>query len=318
MDLIFNELCLVPVALDRFTAQRGMVSLQDTVQAARRVGVGRVLRTTRDFWELVLADSYTIRDWSNDGGVDRELRRWLRSAVEKAPFVESLHERAEDLTDGLAECLCEGRKGLGLGLAVLYDVPVVGLPSVQWSEDPLVVVARTLTDEGYQEQSVEVCNLHAVAVVAQRASWIEERQRRAVRSGVELLELRSSLLERLDFTDNALSQVRGCTGHERPFTSVVQHLFALNKRARGWALSGGQGAFSSGYPFPCSEESSSTLNAYGDERRFRCPDGIVRIFSWHSKIGVDAWRIHFIADAESYRVLVGYIGRHLPTPRHPT
>jgi len=37
-----------------------------------------------------------------------------------------------------------------------------------------------------------------------------------------------------------------------------------------------------------------------------------RVFSWHSKIACEAWRIHFRTSPEARRVLIGYIGKHLP------
>lgn len=46
--------------------------------------------------------------------------------------------------------------------------------------------------------------------------------------------------------------------------------------------------------------------------------GIFDVLRLHSKIGTDAWRVHFIANGATQRVLVRYIGRHLPTSRDPT
>jgi hypothetical protein len=51
---------------------------------------------------------------------------------------------------------------------------------------------------------------------------------------------------------------------------------------------------------------------YGAARTFVCPDGKKRLFSWHSKINYEKWRIHFIDAPAERRVLIGYVGRHLP------
>lgn len=51
---------------------------------------------------------------------------------------------------------------------------------------------------------------------------------------------------------------------------------------------------------------------YGHARTFLCPDGERRVFSWHSKINYEKWRVHFIDFPATRRVLIGYVGKHLP------
>jgi hypothetical protein len=54
----------------------------------------------------------------------------------------------------------------------------------------------------------------------------------------------------------------------------------------------------------------STLNMYSKERTIRCPDGEKRVFQWHLKKGDT--RIHFFDFPAAKRILVGYVGNHLP------
>jgi hypothetical protein len=95
----------------------------------------------------------------------------------------------------------------------------------------------------------------------------------------------------------------------------MKHLWELQRYAQDWK----SGPFDSDQ-IQCqtSVESTSTLTQYGAERTFVYPDGQRRVFSWHSKITHNAWRIHFYPSAETRSIIIGYIGRHLPTVNKPT
>jgi hypothetical protein len=309
VDLFFNELSLTSLAPDRIAGRDRLLSLQSTVHAAVQRGLPNVLRTHQGFWEAPIAEGYTVSDWLRDPTIDRERRRFMSSAVGKAPFLEALHDDTEAARGDLVEALFAGRRGLGIGLAVLHDAPAVSLPAPAFSVDPLEIVLATIGEAGLEEMAAFICNLHSPAAVERRAPWIAKRQREEVLSGNELLRLSAQLLEHVEFTDNAIEQLRALRGTEKTFHFVVRHLFALNERARAWDVSK---PFEVGYPFRCSEESESTLAAWGETRTFRCPDGVRRVFSWHSKIACEAWRIHFRTSPEARRVLIGYVGKHLP------
>jgi len=62
-----------------------------------------------------------------------------------------------------------------------------------------------------------------------------------------------------------------------------------------------------------SGESDSTLNRYRASRTFLRNNGENIFCEWHLKIkGSINWRIHFHVDFEQRRVIVGYVGKHLP------
>ena len=73
-----------------------------------------------------------------------------------------------------------------------------------------------------------------------------------------------------------------------------------------------------GYPFEESGESEPTLNKYGGERTFLCPDGEERLFERHVKLKECNWRIHFFPEVKTTKVIIGYVGSHLPTDKYPT
>ncbi|HWS85247.1 MAG TPA: hypothetical protein VN207_13415 [Ktedonobacteraceae bacterium] len=64
-------------------------------------------------------------------------------------------------------------------------------------------------------------------------------------------------------------------------------------------------------------ESQATLHTHGKERTFLCPDGEKRLFSWHMRLTPGAWRIYFHPTTYEQELIIGYIGRHLPTVDYP-
>lgn len=61
----------------------------------------------------------------------------------------------------------------------------------------------------------------------------------------------------------------------------------------------------------------SKLDKYLKERTFYCPDGKERLFERHVKLRFCNWRIHFFTEQPGI-VIIGYIGRHLPTVKYRT
>ena len=309
MELLFNELSILSPAPDQATARARFLSLQETIQAAVLRGFPSILRIHEGFWAAQIFAGYSLASWLADPTIERERKQRLKSAVGKAPFLETLHVAAEEARSALVEALWDGQRGLGLGLAVMRDTPIVSLSAPPFCSDPLSVIVRYLSHADDTESNETVCNFHCPAAVEQRRAWIASRQQQELPNGNAVIRLRAELLDQLDFADNTISQLEGLTGNERTFPFVLRHLFALNERARAWD---GTTPFSEGYPFPCSEESQTTLAMYSEARTFVCPDGVRRVFSWHSKINFEKWRIHFIDEPATRRVLIGYIGKHLP------
>lgn len=94
---------------------------------------------------------------------------------------------------------------------------------------------------------------------------------------------------------------------------VVKALFELQNCSKNW----NNGAFSTqGYSIETSRESEPTLNQYSQQRIFCCPDGEDRLFEQHVKLRGCNWRIHFLPENPSQAIIVGYIGRHLPTVKY--
>lgn len=312
MDLVFNESSLVPKAANRVEATRRMALLVETVRAARRHGAFGTLRTCGDFWNSELTEGYTIAAWGADGGVPRDSRVYVKTLAGRAPFIETLFAEAEG--ESLREFQCGGEVCRGLGLALMRDWPAVSVAVEPWTTDPLTVLCRAYveadTGGSVIETAEDACNFFEPNCAQRRADWVSQRLQRDIQAGRELLARAVEVLTELEFTDTAVRQVEAMSGSEPVFRQVVRHVFALAAAIRGWD---GAGPPLATLSLPWSPESEATLNRYGAARTFRCPDGRDRQFSSHTKIGIDAWRIHFIPLPERRQVLVGYIGPHLPT-----
>lgn len=316
MELVFNELSSSIAAPDKGTARQWMTTLYATMRTATDRGASPILRTTTEFWGQQLAVGYTLGDWGSDPAVDKEMKRHVKSQAGKAPFTDRLIEIEEDQREELIECHWNGQVAIGLALAVTRMHSVISLPGQSWCLDPVSVVTRHVTATAESERETEVCNWYDPGSVIRREAWLNEQLRLELRSGVQIESRRLEILKRLEFTPGALEQIRGLRGTETVFPFVLRHLFALNTQAMNWT----DGQFQADYQFSCSYESQATLQRYPESRMFLCSDGQKQQFSLHSKINQERWRIHFIPieDASRRRVLIGYVGPHLPTVRDPT
>lgn len=314
MDLLLNELSLATPAKTVAEGRARIAALLETVRAAREYGIGNVVRTCQDFWGTPLSDGYGISHWVADAEVDLELRRLLKAAVGKGPFLDEPFLPGADEPETLSEFSVGGQCGKALEVAVRLEEPLLSAAVSPWNVDPVEVECLTLTNEGDTETTEKVCNLASPGVVASRESWLRERTRQQVRTGRDVVQRFVELFGRLQLTDTAREQLTALSGNEQPFPFLLKHLAAIDAHVRTWK----QGPFVEGYPFDISEESEQTLAQFGGQRTFRCPDGAQRTFSLHSKVRVGEWRIYFIPDRSSGTALVGYVGRHLPTVRFRT
>ena len=316
MEMIFNELSLDPPFDDSYLARDKIATFVRTMAVARIRGVLGPLRTPSNFCALELAPGYSIGAWFVDDTVERELKGRLRSEATKAPYLEELFEAFEMANDALAEVQFDGLAGLGLGLAAFCELPLLSFAAERWQEVELTVETHLLTEQEEAVETQAVVNWHDPKSIGGFETWIDDRQRSEIRDGQELLAQSEDVLPRLDFMPACRDQLAALTGNERPFREVVRHLMALNRRAATWF----DGPFEAACEVPCSDESETVLNnaRFRQARSFACDDGETRVFSWHTKINAQAWRIHFIADAARRRVQVGYVGRHLPTAQDRT
>lgn len=316
MDQIINELSVTGEYPDRYAANIGMQQLLAVSIEITRIGFSPTIRITRDFRNLDLTASYSVLAWAIEKSTDltqRDLQRHFLTYATKGLYIEDFIAESEE-EDKLIEYKHNLGTPLGLGLADLWDTPVLSLEcGGQFRENFVRVLKTSVTEDGDDEQVVEVLNLWRIEQVAQFQSKLEQTTWRSVKDGVDLLNELPQLLPHLRICDNARKQLEKLNGSEQFFPEILRHLLVLNNTMAAYT----EGSFEP-TEINWSVESTSTLHQFSGCRTFACQDGQKRTFSLHSKILSANKRTYFFPLPAEKIVHIGYVGKHLPTTRHHT
>ena len=316
IDRIFNELSLAPMANDKYAAQSKMSGFVRTLNEANKQGIRGPLRIPINFFSVKVAPDYSLHDWTDDSDVTKEERMFIKTLATKSPFlIDSAWTEAMALE---YDFKIDAHQVAGCGIAYLLDgLSVSILSEACWDTHVLNLTVEQLEGDDIQATSKEIVHASRPAHILKHLDWVINRLANSVDCGDDVWQRRGELFPSLTFCEAVEKQVRELDYGPSMLQQVVNSLFALEAFCKIWT----EGAFESKrilLPMPTSPESSATLKykkgKFEHERTFRCPDGIERVFSWHAKIGFNAWRIHFwFDDAKPSTLLIGYIGKHLPT-----
>ena len=307
---------LVPCA--SWSPARRIETLALTLCRLDTLGAARVLRTVRDAADRDIAGSQGLRIWCFHRSTARDAGRLVAQRLGRQPFI--------DGPDGLfaaaeGERLIEARVGdvptsLGFAVAALNSGVVVCLGSAAKPTGGLEKV--DLCDLSDTEEATTTVTT-AVAVTPSDVDAHRDHLRalaeHSITDGPTLVRRFAELFPLLALGPRAESALDGYSGSEPFFGQVIRHLRALNDAASKW---------SPGRPFEvsavtASPESPATLQhgQYGPLRDFPSPEGFgARRWSFHTKpTGGPALRLYFDFVTDGPRVLVGYIGPHLPSTR---
>ncbi|KPL90308.1 hypothetical protein SE18_06725 [Herpetosiphon geysericola] len=196
-------------------------------------------------------------------------------------------------------------------MAVILDGIAISLAShSDWDNNQLTIEEFFLDDSGeLSEKHHDVLHHSNPKHIQQNKPLIEEINKRSVRDGRDAYERRSELFPDLEWTETALDALKQLEANDQHWTHIKRHLFQFQAYAASWQT----GAFNkNALNLVCSPESEATINLYAKERTYKCADDEYRLFTWHSKL-YDAIRIHFFPDGARHKIIIGYIGKHLPT-----
>lgn len=322
-DLILNELSLRNPASNEQIAQQRMSEFIKTIKAIKAQGVRVNLRTKNNFHTIILARDYPIRRWLNNAS---EVERvFIKTLATKTPFSTDIaNSEIQDIENNasLSEFIYQGELAIGLGVAhVLNTIAISFLSEECWDCSRLEIEFRWFDEENGQlvnkSKIVEVIHASRSDHVQEHVNLIQqikERIRQGVDDGVELWQRREELFPNLEFCDAVRRQLENILTGQLELQPVVNTLSQLQKCCENWNY----GYFNlDGYPIEESGESKPTLDRYKKERTFLCPDGQERLFDRHVKLRFCNWRIHFFAQKPG-KVIIGYVGRHLPTVKYRT
>lgn len=314
LEMVFNELSLRVLADNIQTAQQRMSDLVATARQGSELGIKPIIRTHSQFYAASIALNYSLSDWLKDPSVNRDFQRFILTAA-KAPFLADIQNFEIENKNLLSEFYYEGKLAEGLGIAHLLETLAISLTSEKcWNCSCLELEVRQIDDnEEISTAITEIIHASCQAHIQKHTNWIQKRIRTGVKDGIELWNRKEELFPDLEFCESVRKQLENIRTGQLELQPVVKALFELQNCSKNW----NSGAFNTqGYSIEISGESEPTLNQYSQQRIFRCPDDEDRLFEQHVKLRVCNWRIHFLPKSPSKAIIVGYIGRHLPTVKY--
>jgi hypothetical protein len=310
---VFNELSITKPAPTLSDARRWMTQLVQTILMASNAGAERALRSHDEFGHHELFPGYPIAKWRNDPDVDLELKRFFRTVTSKAPLLVDVAAEVVDRSLG-SEYRHGGHLCHGLGAAALLDGLALSLPSERaWGTGWISISEERLLESAtLQSDSIEVRNSDAPATVARNhREWLATPET-PVTDGADLWRRRAELFPSLDLCARVEEDLATIRRGDPLLIQIADRLSILQRYFRDWNGTFDKDAIGT----KVTPDSGAALEQHADQRRFLCPDGQTRQFSWHARMTPGAWRLYFYPDPSSLRAWIGYIGHHLRTAKY--
>jgi hypothetical protein len=314
LDLVLNELSIKTPVQDKLRAQQMMSDFIQTIRAARKKNI-KTFRTHPEFNNEILAPDYPISRWRNDHEVDQVARAFFRTLQTKSPYLVEHDDLAEK--NLLYSFKHEGDEAHGFGAAHHLDSLTISFRSQEkWHSSRIDILVEWLHDETeVRTRNATIPHVSIADHIGEHDAWIEKRHRASTRNGEEMWDRRGGLWSNLIFCKSVGKQMQELNAGDPMLPDVWQRLNYLQNYCENWV----SGSFNKDLlNCAASLESLSVVQQFAKERTFRCPDGQDRFFEWHVKISRNAWRIHFHPLPDTKQIIIGYIGRHLPTANDPT
>ena len=317
LDLILNELSLSAPVQDIRAAREMMTTFIQTVIAARKKGV-TAFRAHSDLNNELLSPDYPVSRWRNDREVNLDERRYFGRLQTKYPFLVGNKELADK--NQLYSFMYEGHTVDGFGAAYHMEALSISFRSHdKWHVSRIELVAEWIEDGegGIRSENISITHASCTDHVSEHEDWITERCRAAVRNGIDMWNRRADLWPSLIFCESVGSQLQELGERDPMLPQVWRRLNCLREYCQRWEC----GAFNKDeLKCTASLESGPTMQQphLVRLRTFRCPDGVERVFEWHVKISLNAWRIYFLPLPETRQMIVGYVGPHPKNASNPT
>ena len=312
LTMFFNELSLSPPVSNLEDARRCRDEFINLLLNAKQEGL-TILRVHEDFREDFLCPWYTSNKNKKDENDLRELKRYLTSLATKSPYFDNDSDiaRWKDM-DCFHDSLTNGKnKSLGLTAAYNKDGLAVSIcSSADWEKEFVTCEIEEILGEDVSSQDHIIRHVSSRLHLDSHAGWLGTNKSSLLKSGSDLWAHVTNFFPQLQFCSEVEGQMQRLSGSS--LRQIQKGLEFLNDYGARWQ----DGSFNSGQ-VGCniSTESQATLKKYSSERTFQCPDGSSLCFNWHAKLG--DWRIHFHFSSPGQEILIGYVGKHLPTVKYP-
>lgn len=180
-QVVFNELSLRAPPTDLETARDTFRAFVLLLRKTLRLTGSEFLRVPKGFLNFVIGPQLSIRDWTKDPRVDRELRRRLRSAAGKGPYIDThdasdVHEHWNRLAGYFDQDWTRG--GL-LAAHVLESIAISVDTEDCWNRSEITITLRS-HDEAPEESTpsegrVSVRHVCRFEHLDSHKSWLSQR-----------------------------------------------------------------------------------------------------------------------------------------------
>lgn len=308
LTVVESSICSVPSQISEFASVlAGLDSL----------GFNRLLCIAEGVKDRLLAENKTFWTWCFSKEVDEDCRRLVVSRIDRGRIIDGDEGRIVlQLKLDQFEGKVDGQNVVGATYSALSSGPLVGF--VCDEGDYIIernVYVTTLVAESLKEYNVAISSHVSSSAISDFEHQFAVLISGSIESGKTILARSSELFPNLLFQPDAEKQIEILNGKEEYFSEVVRHLRELQRAAKDWSP-GAEYSPRLNY----SKESDVTLShsRYGKLRKFKRHDGRKVKMSLHSKIGPQAWRVYFepVQNGTEISVLIGYVGKHLPSVSH--
>jgi hypothetical protein len=188
MELLFNELSIIPLSENQHIANEKMKVFSEAVALARKNGF-RNIRSHYAAYQIELSENYNLHDWLNNKGVSEIYRNNLYGMIIQ-PFINEDDEEIEteylgseylfeDESSGITKTEC-----LGLASAYLYETPAISFASLSvWENKILQIIIL----------SGEVLSTGDVLNVSKKESFVENVITTFIENQAEIVLKESSI-----------------------------------------------------------------------------------------------------------------------------
>lgn len=262
-----------------------------------------------NLYHIELAENYFLSQWLNDPEVKKELKDRFRIITTSTPLITEDYLEAYEVS----EFLYNGHIVYGLAAALIIDTIAVSFLTNENLNNPTITIQHYFLD-GKEDEKTE---LHSVKHSSRpehincHIDYFKNKEKRNIESCRTLWEKRNEFLPHLILCGQVEKALKKGI-NSNYLSQIIDRLKTLNDYASHWTIGDFSLAnFKDTTNLSCSGESPSTMNKYGNQRRFKLPDGRREYFELHIKTG--DLRFHFFPDNSIHKIYVGYIGKHLRT-----
>lgn len=316
LEIAFNELSLNTRTTTKAHAVAVIEQFFEIADNINQLKISPLrIRADRNFYTVNLCDHnqfFNIKEWLKT--VSNEKRqRYVAYVVQQKVLSNNPYH------------IYQGQFANGFGYS--YENKTISISinvGNNWCEDAYRIERQYLEDSPEAEVQVDQVSVdHCPSAekvnkfVPILEEFVRDSRKEALRSFRDINDFwdkKNILFPKLIFTDNVKDLIQKYGSPKHPdLKKALSFLRRLNEHLS--KAERGEASFDE-YPGDFSPESESTLNEFGDLRRFKLPNGSTETFNLHAKPG-NSVRVHFLPDAVSGICYIGYIGIHLSTAKAP-